>query len=293
MSTPNTPERAASVTRLAVLGSPIAHSRSPVLHAAAYRALGLDWHYDRAEVDEAGLPGFLRARGPGWRGLSLTMPLKSAVIPLCATVSATALRAGAVNTIVFRDRDPQAAFDGHNTDVLGIVHALQQAGAGHTVVDLLGAGNTAASAIVAFAELGTERLRILARTPQRAAAAVALAQRLGIEVELLALSQARPAADTELVVNTIPDGSRIPFEYPAGLRADATLFEIVYDPWPTALAASWLQAGGRVVSGLEMLLHQAVGQVRLFLRPEDRPRELSDAELTARMRASLAGARVG
>lgn len=277
--------------RLAVLGSPIAHSRSPQLHAAAYRVLGLDWRYDRAEVDALGLPGALAQRGPGWRGMSLTMPLKDAAVPLCRWVSPVAARTGAVNTIVFDTPDPDAPFAGHNTDVEGVRGALDAACVAPGPVVLLGAGNTAASVVVACAERGATDLTLLVRSPERAAAARDLAASLGVRARVATLG--RPLDDAlepapSLVVNTIPGGGELPAAFPERIRASATLLDVVYDPWPTALAAHWLAAGGPVVSGLEMLLHQAVAQVRLFVRPGEAAREASDAELLAAMRAATA-----
>ncbi|MGO2112722.1 MAG: shikimate dehydrogenase family protein, partial [Pseudoclavibacter sp.] len=150
--------------RLAVLGSPIAHSKSPTLHDAAARALGIERDYAAIEVDEEGLADFLAERGDGWRGCSLTMPLKSVVIPFCRTVSPVARRAGAVNTIVFAGPGVGAPFDGYNTDVEGVRRALDDAGVGTGSVELLGAGNTAASVVLACAERGARDLTIRARS---------------------------------------------------------------------------------------------------------------------------------
>ncbi|NYJ66539.1 shikimate dehydrogenase [Pseudoclavibacter chungangensis] len=215
------------------------------------------------------------------------MPLKSAVIPRCATVSETAELAGAVNTLVFDDGGPRAAAHGHNTDVDGFRSALREVGAVPSRVDLLGAGNTAASAVVAVAGLGARRLRVLARRPERARPLADLARRLGLDVEVVELSSFVADDEVDLVVDTIPDGRHVHVRYPADVRARATLFEAVYDPWPPAMAALWLDVGGRVVTGLDLLVHQAVGQVRLFVRPEDEAVALPDATLVGIMRAAL------
>lgn len=277
-----------SVTRLAVLGSPIEHSKSPVLHGAAYRALGLDWHYDALEVNEAGLADVLAARGPGWRGMSLTMPLKSVVIPMCRSIDETARRTGAVNTIVFDSPTPGAPFDGYNTDVEGIVRAIDETGTRIDRVELLGAGNTASSVVLAIAQLGASDVVFRARSLERAKPTAEFAASLGLRVDVVELGAPAPHSDVDLVANTIPDGRALRVEYPAAIRRDATLLDVVYDPWPTALAAHWAEAGGTVVSGLDMLLHQAVAQVRLFARADGEGDSVaSDSDILAAMRDAL------
>lgn len=152
--------------RAAVLGSPIVHSLSPYLHRAAYEALGLrDWHYEAIECDEAALPGLLDGLGGGWAGLSLTMPLKRAVLPLLDSVSELAVRVGGANTVVFSD----GARHGDNTDVYGIVRALAEAGvAPPGTATVLGGGATASSALAALRELGLGEATLVVRTPARA-----------------------------------------------------------------------------------------------------------------------------
>ena len=276
-----------AATRLAVLGAPIAHSKSPVLHAAAYRLLGLDWHYGRHEVDEAGLPPFLDARGAGWRGMSLTMPLKAAVMPLCRTVSPLARRASAVNTIVFEGPEAHAPFHGHNTDVEGVRGALDGIDAPVGPVELLGAGNTASSVIVACAERGARELTLRVRSPERASAAAALGTALGMRTRVVPLDAPGAGEGAAVVVNTIPDGTRVHAEFGEAVRRSSALLDVIYDPWPTGLAATWLEAGGRVASGLDMLVHQAVAQVRLFVRADDGAADVDDAALETAMRAAL------
>lgn len=168
--------------RAAVLGSPIAHSLSPVLHNAAYRALGLDdWEYGRFELDEAGLPDFLAGLAPGtWAGFSLTMPLKRAVIPLLDEVSETALAVDAVNTLVF---EADGRRTGDNTDVLGLVAALRERGIERVPsAAVLGAGATASSALAALARLGAEQITVYLRSPERARQMKELGERLGVAV---------------------------------------------------------------------------------------------------------------
>lgn len=274
--------------RLAVLGSPIAHSKSPSLHAAAYRALGVDFDYGRHEVDEPRLAPWLAERGVGWRGASLTMPLKSEVIALCRSISETARVAGAVNTIVFAGPEADAPFDGHNTDVGGVRRALEEVRAQPGPVELLGSGNTASSVVLACAEAGSRELVVRARSRERAAETMALAQRLGMRARAVPLDAPGAGEGAAIVVNTIPGGETLRVPVDAAVRREAVLLEVLYDPWPTALAAQWFEVGGRVASGLDMLVHQALAQVRLFVRGDDGARDVDDATLLRAMRAAVA-----
>jgi shikimate dehydrogenase len=256
--------------RLAVLGSPIAHSLSPALHNAAYRELGLPWQYDAHRVDADELSDFLAGLTPEWLGLSLTMPLKDRIQPRLGDVDRVAELTGSVNTVRIgdapADRSP-SALTGYNTDVPGLVRALAEAGVERAVhVSLLGAGATAASALVAAAELGAETVEILARRPARAGALVDLGHRLGLVVSAHDLAAAGdPGRTSDLVISTLPGDAILPTEFPALLRSETLLFDVGYAPWPTALAASWAGVGGRVSSGRTMLLHQALIQVRIFV----------------------------
>lgn len=246
--------------RAAVLGSPIAHSLSPALHRAAYAALGLDWRYDAVEVDTAGLGAFLSGLGPDWRGLSLTMPLKQEVLPLLHERSRLVEVTGAANTVVLED----GARHGHNTDVHGMVAALGEAGI--SAVDraaVIGAGATAASAVVALHDLGCHAVRVLARSPERAralepvAAAVGVTLRYG-ELHPLELEDRWP----QVVVSTVPAGALDGFA--SDPSDEVPLLDVTYAPWPTPLAAAYLAAGAVVVGGAAMLLHQAAAQVKLM-----------------------------
>lgn len=246
-------------TRLAVLGSPIAHSRSPEIHLAAYRVLGLDWRYERHEVDDAGLAGFLATLGPGWRGLSLTMPLKRRVAELVPEIDPVARETRQGNTILLRDGVPIRAF---NTDVHGIVAAFAGAGVrGAERATVLGGGATAESAVRALRELGAE-----VAVAVRDVAKVVASGAFGPETRVIALGEEADAAlaASDAVVSTIPPRAEFPVRL--ARRSDApTLLDVAYAPWPTPLAAAWTDAGGRVVHGLEMLLHQAVHQIRIFV----------------------------
>jgi shikimate dehydrogenase len=253
------PTRATDARRAAVLGKPIAHSLSPVLHRAAYDELGLtDWSYDRFELDEAALPGFLEQLGPEWAGLSLTMPLKRAVIPLLDEISETAASVDAVNTVVFTDDGRRL---GDNTDIPGIVAALREHGIEQVdSAAILGAGATASSALAALARVCTGEVVTYVRSEARAAEMRRWGERLDVEVRTADWADAARALRAPLVIATTPAGTTDALAAAVPERP-ATLFDVLYDPWPTELAARWSMFGGAVVSGLDLLIHQAVLQV--------------------------------
>ncbi|MGW0391337.1 shikimate dehydrogenase [Streptomyces sp. NPDC003042] len=248
-----------SRTRAAVLGSPIEHSLSPVLHRAAYQELGLaDWSYDRFEIDEAALPGFIAGLGPEWAGLSLTMPLKRAVIPLLDGISDTAASVEAVNTVVLTEDGRRL---GDNTDIPGIVAALHERGVEKVpAAAILGAGATASSALAALARICTGEVTAYVRSRARADEMRRWGERLGVSVRTADWADAAEALTAPLVIATTPAGATDDLA-PAVPAAPGTLFDVLYDPWPTALAAAWSQRGGELVGGLDLLVHQAVLQV--------------------------------
>ncbi|MEV5160543.1 shikimate dehydrogenase [Streptomyces sp. NPDC053728] len=248
-----------TLRRAAVLGSPIAHSLSPALHRAAYADLGLeDWSYDRFEVDEAALPGFVQGLDSSWAGLSLTMPLKRAIIPLLDGISDTAASVEAVNTVVLTEDGRRL---GDNTDIPGIVAALRERGVEKIEsAAVLGAGATASSALAALAEICTGPVTAYVRSAARADEMRDWGGRLGVDVRIADWAEAEAALHAPLVIATTPAGA-------TDALADAvpavpgTLFDVLYEPWPTALAARWAEAGAGVVGGLDLLVHQAVLQV--------------------------------
>ncbi|MFC4430002.1 shikimate dehydrogenase family protein [Citricoccus alkalitolerans] len=278
-----------------VLGHPISHSKSPALHRAAYRALGLDVTYDAHDVTPEALPAFMAGldRSPGtgfdWLGFSVTMPLKSAMMPLVDRYSPRAERLGFLNTVVW---DGDGVSTAYNTDVEGIVESLVFAGYQREVtggrMGILGGGGTAAAAIAAAEKLGLAGVDLFVRTPAKAAEHADLARGFGLTPRVRLLEDFPTAAGGfRAVVATLPpraadptagslaaavpgaqDGETVGSSEPAPLPP---LLDAAYDPWPSALALAWQQQGGQVVSGLEMLLYQAVEQVRLFterIRPD-------------------------
>jgi len=249
--------------KAAVVGSPIAHSLSPALHLAAYQALGLDgWSYQAIECDEAGLPGLLAGCGPDWAGLSLTMPLKRAVRGLLDRAEPLVDQVGAANTVVF---DAGRRY-GHNTDVPGMIAALAEVGRTDPgPVLILGAGATACSALAAVRGLGATDVTVAARDQRRAGGLRAVAVRLGLTVRLVPFGEPGGPAPG-LLICTAPAGAAD--HYAARIRQGALvpgcLLDVVYDPWPTALAAAAQSAGVPVASGFALLLHQAARQVELM-----------------------------
>lgn len=246
--------------RCAVLGSPIEHSLSPALHRAAYAELGLDWSYEAIEMDSAGLEAFISGLGASWRGLSLTMPLKRAVLPLTDSLDPWAEVSGAANTIVL---DGSRRL-GHNTDVPGAVAALTERHDGpFATAVVLGGGATAASLLLALSELGCREARLLVRDPERAAATLAAVVRhgRGPTVQVGRLTDGVGTAD--VLASTIPAAAQTP-GLVAGAATSGVVFEVLYDPWPTPLAVAAVQAGRPLVGGLDLLVHQAALQVRLM-----------------------------
>ncbi|MDQ0768994.1 shikimate dehydrogenase [Pseudarthrobacter defluvii] len=259
--------------RAAVLGHPISHSKSPALHLAAYGRLAAGISYTAIDVTEELLPSFMRQirNQPGWRGLSVTMPLKTAILDEVDEVRGVAQTLGVVNTVTFEDSAGGLKTVGSNTDVTGIVNALCHAGtAAAPSAVILGGGGTAASAVAALKELGTATVQVFVRDTSRTAEVRDAADRLGMGLEVRTLAgAARPTAEADVVISTLPpraaDGLAAEI---AALKTTTpgVLLDVAYDPWPSLIASVWQAGGGRVVPGLEMLLYQAVEQVRLFTR---------------------------
>ena len=244
----------------AVLGSPVAHSLSPVLHGAAYSALGLPWTYSRIECDEAGLAPLVRGLDESWVGLSVTMPGKVAALHFADTVSDRAALVGAANTLVRKG----SGWYADCTDVDGVTGALGGLPAASAVV--LGAGGTARAAIAGLAVLGVKDLALVVRDPARASAALATASAAGVaDVAVHAWAETDFAAvcsRVDVVVSTVPPSATAPVAEQVALAG--RVLDVIYHPWPTPLAVAVQRRGGRLATGLDMLLHQAFGQVELF-----------------------------
>jgi shikimate dehydrogenase len=289
--------------RAAVLGHPISHSKSPALHRAAYARLGVDVDYAPVDVTEAALPEFMarvRAglrRGEGWRGLSVTMPLKTAMVAEVDEVRGVAQALGVINTVAF-EQDAAAGsvrLIGYNTDVAGIVNALRHAGApASPVAAVLGGGGTAAAAIAALKELGAATADVFVRDVGRASEARAASAAVGLPVRILPIAGAAAAvAAADVTISTLPPRAadtlavdlvrefarNHPEQLSPGSKRNhpGVLLDVAYDPWPSRIASAWQDAGGTVVPGLEMLIYQAVEQVRYFTgRGDAVPEEVID-----------------
>jgi shikimate dehydrogenase len=268
----------------AVLGCPVRHSLSPVLHAAAYQVLGMDWSYGAREVDEPDLAGVLATLDSSWAGLSLTMPLKRVAVGLCTELGETAALVEAVNTITFFP----AGLRGDNTDVPGMVNALAEVGVEReSAAAVLGGGATAASTVAALARIGVTDVELFARSPERAQPVRALARRLGVDLVVRPWDTAAGGLSRPLVIATTPGGAADDLAEhvrpPCGV-----LFDVAYDPWPTPLGAAWQAAGGSVLSGLDLLVHQAVIQVELMTGRTDLGGQLVPAMRNAGLAALAA-----
>lgn len=271
-----------------MLGHPIAHSLSPVLHRCAYDELGLPWDYEAVDVTAGALPDFLASLDSSWVGLSLTMPLKEAVIPLLDDVEPVAAAVAAVNTVVLSDRRR-----GFNTDITGLRGILRDVGVAPAPRALVvGAGATARSAVAA---LMAERAVVIAVSARRHEAVDALRRRMAVLAPLMGLT--RPVVEAEpwpprvegwdVVVSTVPGDALGPVAS-APIERPGLLVDVIYDPWPTPLVSAWTGAGGAVVDGLELLVRQAVEQVELMSgrRPAAGPmRAAGESTLRARRRA--------
>jgi shikimate dehydrogenase len=256
--------------RAAVLGDPVGHSLSPVIHRAAYDGLGLDWSYDAVQVPAGTLAAYVDGLDPAeWRGLSLTMPLKREVLPLLTSRDRWVELSGAANTVVI---DPDGARHGHNTDITATLSLLEDHDPVHAAL-VLGAGATAASVLLALCERGLSSATLVVRDPDRA----------GETVRFVAGHPARPAievvtfdelgsAAADVVVSTVPASAQT-IELVAALADVPLVFEVVYDPWPTPLMSATERFGQRLITGLDLLLAQAVGQVRLMTGHDDVPAE--------------------
>ena len=273
-----------SARRCGVLGDPVAHSLSPVLHRAGYAELGLDWSYDAHQVPAGGLEGFLAGLDGGWRGLSLTMPLKREALGLVDRLTDRARLAGAVNTLLLGEGGGERV--GDNTDLPGAAAAIRERTAAPLAsAAILGGGATASSVGLALIDLGVRSIEVLVRDEARAGETLAVLRSHASDVEVrTGRLHGTDVISADIVVSTIPAAAQT-----TGLvaRCDEVplLFEALYDPWPTPLAASVLASARTVVTGLDLLVHQAALQFALFTgrsAPLQAMREAGERALAAR-----------
>jgi shikimate dehydrogenase len=256
--------------RCGVLGSPIAHSLSPVLHRAAYRELGLDWEYSAHEVTEAEFEPFVDGLDESWRGLSLTMPLKPAGFRVADQVpDSLAENMRAVNTLLIVDG--KRTIEGYNTDVDGFVAALRENGVDFVGdVLIVGGGATAASAISAVRQMGGYRATVAARDPAKARPVADLGYRYGLETTVVDLAAAARIPSASVLISTIPADAQAAYADALVERAPV-VFDVLYDPVRTPLLEAAERAGRTIIGGFDLLLHQAARQVELMTEVDRAP----------------------
>lgn len=265
--------------RAAVVGAPVAHSLSPLIHNAGYAAVGLDtWSYTRFECAEAELPALVAGLGPEWAGLSVTMPGKEAALAVAATASPVAVAVGAANTLVHQH---DGSWHADNTDVGGMVEVLTSAGVRpESTLTVLGAGGTARAAVAAAAALRVRTVTVVARRKAAIDDLRPVAEAVGVSLVGVPWADAAAACRADVVISTVPKGAADRLATAVAWRPATVLFDALYDPWPTPLASVAQAAGCRVCSGLDLLLAQAVGQFEQFTGVPA-PREAMAAALTS------------
>jgi shikimate dehydrogenase len=269
---------------LAVLGHPIDHSLSPVLHAVAYDVLGLDWAYGRQDLTEDLLADYVTSRDESWVGLSLTMPLKYRAAELADVIDEATAITGACNTLVF-DHDTNR-LNGFNTDVPALASVITDVSDGTpTSVSIVGGGATAVSGVVAAARAGAQSVDLYLRDTSKAGNAIAAAQACSIALSVHPLDRFCQEFPQGISVVTLP-GS-VDIALPASGLVDSVLLDVAYSPWPTLRARAWSASGGHSVSGLHMLVRQALLQVRLFVGGGVEARFDREGDVIAAMRESV------
>lgn len=274
--------------KLSVLGSPIEHSKSPLIHAAAYSVLGLDWIYERNEVRKGGLRGFIEGLDDSWLGLSLTMPLKEEAAKFATWVDKAAEATGAVNTLV----RSESGWNGYNTDVFGIVQAVHQANLGElNRVLIIGSGATATSAAVSIRQLAPNSLVLIQARNQKTRDKLAgFCKDLGLKTKKVG-SLKRAINKADLVIATLPGGAlnedAAKLSKWRGFKPTGAVLDVAYQPWPSSFAQLWLDQNRPIISGLEMLLWQAIAQIRIFTSNDPANALPNEVAVVEAMRHSL------
>jgi shikimate dehydrogenase len=270
--------------RAAVCGKPIAHSLSPVIHTAGFAAAGLSgWTYTTFECAEAEFPDLVRGLGPEWAGLSVTMPLKEVALTLAASAAPMASAIGAANTLV---RRPDGTWYADNTDVPGMIRVLGDAGLTAVPrISVLGGGGTARAALAAAAQLGATAVTVVTRRSESLAELTPAADALGLRLVGLGWADVAGAFDADAVISTVPKGAADELANVVPWRPGTVLFDAIYDPWPTPLAAAAAAHGLPVASGLDLLLAQALGQFEQFTGVTPAPEAAMRDALMAAARA--------
>lgn len=247
--------------KAAVLGYPIAHSLSPVLHGKAFKLLGIAGSYEAIEVESGGLAQFLKSLGQSYDYLSLTMPLKEEVLDIAKDsgieVDELAQRIQSVNTLIRKG----SGWSATSTDGSGFIKALANAGYDHlNSVLILGAGGTARAVAGALDDIA-DSVAVMGRSVRRNAGIAACFRK--VVPEFIVWDDQIDLRQFDLVVNTTPSGAAdLVAEYIPS-KVEGLLFDVLYKPWPTLIARRWSDGGGKVISGLELLLYQGIDQINL------------------------------
>jgi shikimate dehydrogenase len=273
---------------LAVVGSPIDHSKSPLIHSAAYTVLGKSFDYSKIRIEKNHLRQFIETLDSNWLGLSVTAPLKVEALRLAVKADETSTITNAANTLLQTD-EGWVAF---NTDVFGMQKALEAANIGEPkLVSVVGSGATAISAVLAaHRRYPTARIQIAARNRDSAEEVLNFGKAIGVrKMSLVSLPKALSTA--QLVVSTLPAGvidesirrlSKSWFSKPSGV-----LFDVAYEPWPSRAAQLWKQNNLQVISGIEMLLWQALAQIRIFTEGDPSVEVFNEPAVMLAMRDAL------
>jgi len=244
--------------KAAVLGSPISHSLSPLLHKVAYDALGLESDYSRIEIKSGELAAFLTGCDESWRGFSLTMPLKEEVLELADEISELALTIRSANTLVADNGKWSAT----TTDVSGFTHALDSHGRDASGdVLIIGAGATARAAAAACDGV-SHRITVMARSLSRVDS-ISEAVKLS-DVEFIPWGQTDIFESADLIISTTPNGASDSLTQFFPLNPTSLFFDVLYHPWPTLALETWSGNGGQIIDGLDLLIYQAIVQVGIF-----------------------------
>ena len=262
--------------KAAVLGFPIAHSLSPVLHTKAFDLLGIAGSYQAIEVASGGLAEFLKSQGAIYDYLSLTMPLKEEVLVIAESsgieVDDLALQIQSVNTLIRNGSDWSAT----STDGSGFVKALANAGYDHfNSVLILGAGGTARAVAGALDDIA-DSVSIMGRSVRRNAGIAACFRK--VSPEFIVWDDQIDLRQFDLIVNTTPSGAADLVAENIPSKVEGLLFDVLYKPWPTLIARRWSDVGGKVISGLELLLYQGIDQINIV---HPLGREIIDDQLRA------------
>jgi len=244
--------------KAAVLGSPIKHSLSPLLHNFAYRELGVLGEYSKIEVGAGELSTFLASLDQSWNGFSLTMPLKEEIVNCVENVSALSKKIRSANTLFRREREWQAT----TTDVAGFTHALLSHSAeisGKVVI--IGAGATARAAAASCDGIASH-ITIMARSSRGADEIFECVD--SSEMEFVAWGNQESIHDAQIIISTTPEGATDSLIEIFPERPQSIFFDVLYKPWPTQALAKWRENSGYVIDGLDLLIHQAISQVEIF-----------------------------